>query len=88
MKVDVYDTYATGNDGGTIHFDVLVPAGTSAEAAFKYACTWLSKVGLRDVVLKQSRCNFCHSESANQEVAGDIEADGFHIIRMEGCPTG
>ena len=88
MRVDVYDTYATEKDGGTIHFDVLVPSGTSAETAFKYACTWLSTVRPADTVLKQSRCNFCHSESANQEVASDIEADGFRIIRMEGCSTG
>ncbi len=87
MKVDVYDTYAAGSDGGTIHFDVLVPTGTSPEVAFRHACKWLSTVGLNDAELKQSRCNFCHTESASEKVASDFEADGFHIIRMEGCPA-
>ncbi len=88
MKVDVYDTYATSASRTTIHFDVLVPTETSSETAFAYARQWLDKVGLGDAELKQSRCNFCHSEKADARVVSDIETDGFHIIRMEGCPQG
>lgn len=86
MKVDVYDTYATSVDGSTIHFDVLVPAGTSEEIAFRFAKEWLSRVGLSQAELKQSRCNFCHTESASQHIIANIDADGYHILRMEGCP--
>jgi hypothetical protein len=86
MKVDVYDTYATGNDGRTIHFDVLVPTGTAADAAFQFACEWLSKSGPPEAKLKQSRCNFCHTENATPQMVSDIQLDGYHIIRMEGCP--
>ena len=84
MKVDVYDTYATGSDGAIVHFDVLVPAGTNAATAYHYACTWLAAVGLNHAELKQSRCNYCHTENASNDVVSDIEADGYHIIRMDG----
>ncbi|MEZ6033437.1 MAG: DUF2024 family protein [Planctomycetaceae bacterium] len=86
MRVDVYDTYATGKDQQTIHFDVLVPTGTTGELAFKFAREFLAGVGLSDAELKQSRCNFCHTEDAGQDVMSDIETDGYHILRMEGCP--
>lgn len=86
MKVDVYDTYATGGDGSTVHFDVLVPNGTAPTQAFEFACHWLAAVGLSSAELKQSRCNFCHTENASPRVIIDIENDGYHIIRMEGCP--
>ncbi len=86
MKVDVYDTYATSPKGETIHFDVLVQTKTSPETAFEYARQWLASVGLHNATLKQSRCNFCHSENARQETVEDIEKIGYHIIQMEGCP--
>jgi len=86
MNADIYDTYATAVDGTTIHFDVLVPAGAEADTAFEYARQWLTSVGLQDADLKQSRCRFCHAEAASDEVRDDIQNDGFHIIRMEGCP--
>ncbi len=86
MIVDVWDTYAKSAGGSTVHFDVLVPTGTSAETAYEFACQWLEKVGLGDAALKQSRCRFCHSENAGPDVVNDIERHGFHIIRMEGCP--
>ena len=87
MEVDVFDTYATRSDGGMVHFDMVVPSGTDPSAAYEYAIQWLNSVGLSSAELKQSRCNFCHTVSASEKVASDIEADGFHIIRMEGCPA-
>ncbi len=86
MVVDVYDTYAKSANGAVVHFDVVVPAQTNAETAYRFACQWLDSVGLGDAELKQSRCRFCHSENAGPVVVSDIERDGFHIIRMEGCP--
>lgn len=86
MIVDVYDTYAKSPSGTTIHFDVLVPTKTTAETAYKFALVWLEKVNLADAELKQTRCRFCHSENAGANVVSDIQRDGYHIIRMEGCP--
>ncbi|WP_086934276.1 DUF2024 family protein [Agarilytica rhodophyticola] len=36
--------------------------------------------------LKQERCNFCHSQSANPKVIESIKKYGYCILPMEGCP--
>lgn len=87
MKTDIYDTYATSSKGETIHFDVLVPSETSADEAYRFACQWLQKIGQTDAELKQEKCKFCHSETANEAVIADIGRDGYHIIQMDGCPN-
>ncbi|MEZ5814535.1 MAG: DUF2024 family protein [Alphaproteobacteria bacterium] len=86
MEVDVYDTYAQSAQGRMIHFDVLVPSGTSADQAFAYAKAWLEEIGENAQGLDQSRCNFCHVERARPHVQNDIQKQGYHILQMEGCP--
>ncbi len=86
MKVDVYDTYAKGNSGETIHFDVLVPDSTEALSALKFAREWLTEIGVSSDNLTQDRCNFCHTENASEEVIQDIQENGYSILQMEGCP--
>ncbi|MEZ5690455.1 MAG: DUF2024 family protein [Rickettsiales bacterium] len=87
MKIDVYDTYASSSKGGTIHFDVLLPNGGSKEDAVKFARAFLEEIGESAGALKQERCNFCHSESANQLVEQSIAEKGHFILQMEGCPN-
>lgn len=86
MEVDVYDTYAQSKQGQTIHFDVLVPRGTSTDQAFAYAQKWLIEIGENAQGLDQLRCNFCHAEQAKSHVQTDIQKQGYHILQMEGCP--
>ena len=86
MKVDVYDTYAPSKNGHIIHFDVLVPHGTDAKTAFRFAQDWLASVGEDGHGLSQNRCRFCHSEPAGPDVQQAIAAAGFYILQMEGCP--
>ncbi len=86
MEVDVYDTYAKSKEEKIIHFDVLVPRGTSADQAFTYAQKWLTSIGESLQGLDQSRCNFCHVEQAKPNVQADIQKQGYHILQMEGCP--
>jgi Domain of unknown function (DUF2024) len=87
MRVDVYDTYATSQSGGTIHFDVLLPSPSEASMAYEYALKWLADIGQKDARLSQTRCTYCHSESASAAVIADIQSSGFHILQMEGCPN-
>ena len=87
MKVDVYDTYATSKTGHTIHFDVLLASPSKASSAYEFALKWLNDIGEKDAELRQSRCNYCHSENASKAVIVDIESNGFHILQMEGCPN-
>lgn len=87
MKIDVYDTYATPSGRDTIHFDVFLPHGENVEKAFETAQQWLSSIGENPEGLKQSRCNFCHSEMARPDIAKEIEEKGYFILQMEGCPN-
>ena len=66
MKTDVYDSYARDGER-VLHFDVLVEHGTTKEQAFDYGQKWLVEIGESPDTLKQSHCNFCHSESNRQE---------------------
>ena len=87
MKVDVYDSNAQSSNGQTIHFDVLVESSTSKEKALQYGRIWLERIGESPESLEQSRCNFCHTEQAGQEVQTSIKKDDFYILQMEGCPN-
>lgn len=85
MKIDVYDTYAKSKQGHIMHFDVLVPHGTSPNQAFAYAQEWLIETDEDAQGLDQSRCNFCHSENSHPEIQALIHKRGYYILKMEGC---
>ena len=87
MKIDVYDSFATSNRGHLLHFDVFVATATPAEQALIFGQQWLESIGEQAIGLKQSRCNFCHSEVANPDVAQHIETHGYFFLQMEGCPA-
>lgn len=87
MQVDVYDTYADSRRGKVIHFDVLVPKGTHKDIAYQYAQKWLKEIGEEPAKLKQTSCNFCHTENSVPEVEADVAKQGFFILQMEGCPN-
>jgi len=87
MKVDVFDTYTKSVKGHTMHFDVLVPEGTSADKAFEYGKEWLESIGEDSKGLRQELCNFCHTELARSVVESDIQKNGYYILQMQGCPN-
>ncbi|MFQ5355048.1 MAG: DUF2024 family protein [Mariprofundaceae bacterium] len=86
MNIHVYDTYAQGNNGKLLHFDIFLPKNNSL-TALKIARQWLTEIGEDGDKLTQERCRFCHTESANANVAEAIEKDGYYILQMEGCPN-
>ena len=85
MKIHVYDTHVQTTTGTYYHFDVLVSDATQSRAA-EYAQQYLHSIGIAPNAVDQQRCDFCHSEMANPEVKKAIEANGFYILPMEGCP--
>ncbi len=86
MIIDVYDTYSKLENGSIIHFDVLLPGGSTKETAIKFAREFLQEIGAPVEMLKQERCNFCHSQDAPGEIKSFIEKHGHFILQMEGCP--
>ncbi len=69
-----------------IHFDVLLPSGVEREVAIGYAKEFLTSIGENVEDFKSERCNYCHSEVVEDNVAFAIECNGYFISQMEGCP--
>lgn len=86
MNIDVYDSYFNSASGELMHFDVFVASGTPAASAHKYGQLWLQSIGEDGSELSQSRCNFCHSEIANPQVASSIREQGYYILKLQGFP--
>ena len=85
MKVAVYDTHVTKNDGGIMHFDIVVPDGSSYEKVIEFGKVYLKGAGLEGQPLSAKECEFCHTEQASSAVNESIRAQGFHIVEMDGC---
>lgn len=86
MKISVYDTYVQRPDGRRMHFDILVAADASDQAAvLGYGQIYLAAKGLPPSILKSDKCNFCHVESADAAMEKQIASQGFAIIEMENC---
>ncbi|HRO07544.1 MAG TPA: DUF2024 family protein [Saprospiraceae bacterium] len=86
MKVAVWDTYVTRNDGVVMHFDIIVPdAVKDAETVYTYGRTYLKNKNLKDISLTSKECTFCHVESIRSSWKEAIETHGYYIYEMENC---
>lgn len=81
MKIHVYDTHIYTESGEYIHFDVLVNDENVTKVK-EFATNYLNSLGIAVEQIKQSRCNFCHSEIANPEVQESIANQGYSIILL------
>jgi len=86
MKIAVWDTYVPRAESDRVmHFDILVPDGTSFDDVQAFGRTFLESKGQAGQPLTTSECQYCHSESANSDVVSAIEASGYAVIEMENC---
>lgn len=85
MTIYVFDTYVWAKDGTRLHFDVFLPEQDGTKALIA-ARAWLAENGETEAELTQEKCQFCHSEMANPDVAEAIWEKGYFIFQMEGCP--
>lgn len=86
MKIAVWDTYVTKNDGSIMHFDILAPDHVNdLETIYGYGKEYLSARGQHSAGITAKECNFCHIETATPEMEAAITAKGFYVIEMEGC---
>ncbi|RMD67630.1 DUF2024 family protein [Candidatus Pacearchaeota archaeon] len=84
MKVDVWDTYVRKKDGELMHFDIIVPSGTSKEEVISFGNEYLKSKEVEGEVMAKM-CNFCHSESGAEKWVKSIKEKGYFIYEMEGC---
>jgi PP-loop superfamily ATP-utilizing enzyme len=81
MQIHVFDTHVMTVSGEYIHFDVLVDNENIKQVEL-YAERYLASLGVKIDNIKQSRCNFCHSELANLEVQESVASQGYSIMRL------
>jgi hypothetical protein len=81
----VYDTYVKTTNGRIMHFDVVLDEQDQNKALLS-AQEWLASIGHADAVVRQENCAFCHSTEAPPELREQINAQGYAIFKLEGCP--
>ena len=86
MDIAVFDTYVKKSDGRIMHFDIIVPVGTNPEDVYRFGRDYLHAIGQGNQRLTYRECRFCHVEPASANVEREIEAKGYYIYEMEGCP--
>lgn len=85
-QIHVFDTYAKSAKGRIMHFDVVMTENDAAKA-LEYAQAWLKSIGEETATVNPASCCYCHSEpTAPAEMQAEIEARGFAIYKLEGCP--
>jgi hypothetical protein len=85
-QIYVFDTYAKTAAGRIMHFDVVLPEKDHARA-LEYARRWLKSIGEENAVVNAESCCYCHSEpGAPAEMQEQIQARGYAIYKLEGCP--
>lgn len=85
MEVAVFDTYVKKKQGGLMHFDILVPAGTGHDHVLHFGQQYLAAKGQDGQDITTRECRFCHVEEATAEVKHEVITKGFHIIELQGC---
>ncbi len=86
MKVSVWDTYVTKDNGALMHFDILVPDSIiDQHVVFGYGKEYLASRGQPNAELTAKQCRFCHVEKLSPDMEIHIRERGYHIIEMSGC---
>ncbi len=86
MKVAVWDTYVTRNDGRKMHFDIIVPESIKNEnIVYSFGKEYLKNKNVESIEISSKECEFCHIETANEKMVTDIKSKGYHIVEMENC---
>lgn len=85
MKIAVYDTRVTRNDGEIMHFDILVPDSTTHEKALDFGRRYLAEKKQSGQALRAEECKFCHLEQAPADIEQSVLAKGYHIVEIEDC---
>lgn len=86
MKIAVWDTYATREDGKLMNFDILVPGELKDEkVVFNYGNTFLKSKPFKTNELTSNECKFCHVEQASPAMVNQIENNGFAIVEISNC---
>lgn len=86
MKVTVWDTYVTKENGTVMNFDIMVPESQKNETIiYSYGREYLQSKLITSRELTSKECSFCHVEQATQEMMRSINEKGYHILEIRNC---
>jgi len=86
MKVAVWDTHVTRNDGVIMNFDIIVPETmTDEDTIYGYGRAYLKARKMPDYVLTSNQCSFCHFEKPTAQMLNGIQERGYFIIELKNC---
>lgn len=86
MKVTVWDTYVSKNDGNVMHFDIVAPETIKDTAIIhNYGKEYLKSKGQGSQPLTAKECRRCHVRDIQPQWEADIKKKGYFIIEMENC---
>ena len=86
MKVAVWDTYVTKKDGKIMHFDIIAPKEVQdSSTIYAYGKEYLKIKDEEQQLLTSKECQFCHIETATDDMLKSIKDKGYYILEMENC---
>lgn len=86
MKVAVWDTYVTRENGTIMHFDIIVPAEIKDEnKVYSFGKEYLKTKKEDGQPLTTNECRFCHIETVKPHWEEAIKQNGYYIYEMENC---
>ena len=85
MNVAVWDTYVDRPDGRTMHFDILVEAGTPFDTVRRHGTDYLADKAVVTDTLTTDECRKCHVETASEDVKQTIDERGYAIVELDHC---
>lgn len=81
----VFDTHAKTRQGKSMRFYLVIDEH-DPQKALHYAREWLKTIGHEDAAVGSENCYFCHSVEAPAALREQIDAQGYAIYKLEGCP--
>ncbi len=84
MNDKVFDIHVITIIVYLMHFDVLVTPEHAGKAKL-YAQQFLQQQGYNSDDIQQQSCDFCHNEIATPAVIAAINAQGYYILKLQGC---
>ena len=86
MKVAVWDTYVTKENGVIMNFDIMVPDSLLNEKIiYGYGKEYLRSKAIVGYELTSKECAFCHVEQATEEMIQRIQEKGYYILELRNC---
>jgi len=71
-------SFVAKQEGGIMHFDVIVPDDTAPETVISFGKAYLQSKGQANQPINSKNCLFCHIESPSETIRAGIQEKGYY----------